>query len=167
MDDLRTLMIQFASISGAEIGREPNEPPENVPFAADVKSILENDFPQLSWDEGYIDFLSHYGGAIIWNGPSCLILDIDGPSGVSGNVSWDDISTDFDEGFFPLCFLRASNQDRFDFSLNLSSSRKRGIYASNFDADHNTVIKWYCDRFLDLLINIVQRKDYFSEIPVT
>jgi hypothetical protein len=152
---IQSLMKEFALIPGAKHGSGPlSDKPESVDMAMLV-DLFFREFPALLRDQGFVEFMNYYSGALIVDGASKFVLDIPGPSRVSRNVSWDDISVIRDKTYYPFCFIRLSKGERFDFSFSLSENRTKGIYVSQFTSERIARINWYCLEFSDLLTQIV------------
>ena len=137
---------------------------------ADVTALLET-YPFLASDEGYVEFLRRYGGAILVRADA-LVLSLYGFSHDIGMHIVEGPGEPLDDGALILCdmvvprTIRARTDPRetvatvaVGFGFEATGERRAGIYRF---VDGGKAA-WYCETFLDWLAAVVARDGQVSD----
>jgi hypothetical protein len=141
---VRTLLQPESSTSTAEF---------------DVTGFLDM-YPFVKRDQGYVDFLSHYGGALVGDEYDTISLGIYGFSDEFGPYLLEPPVID-DEGFFTFADLLVTIETEegdeeevgMAFSFDATGMRRWGVYRRFIDESDY----WYAHTFVELLENIRER----------
>lgn len=168
--NIHNLMNQFAKLDYAIVGQGAKNLQSTLPdFEKEVEDFLSR-YSFLYKDEGYVDFLKLYAGAMLDLPNGNFTIDIFGfDESVSMHLTQDESQIVDDNGYFTFCSsVIKVKSDKFaldsfkgiGYSFDATGNREWGIYRIIEGEEH----KWYCDNFLNWLkIIITSSKEYLLE----
>lgn len=162
--NIHSLMTRFTELGFASVGRGPKHPQSPRPELHEEIDNFLSQHPYLRKDNGYIDFLECYAGAMVdWpNGE--LVIDIFGFSeDVSLHLTQDEGSVIDDEGFYAFCssVVRVDKDQEskheylgLGYAFDSTGTRKWGVYRCIEDEP----CQWYCASFREWLKELIDKK---------
>jgi hypothetical protein len=171
MQNLATLMNKLADLGHATIGQGWRHPASrNTGIQDEIDRFLQR-HPYLRQDQGYIDFLEMYAGAMVDYPDGSLTISIFGfLDNLSLHLTKDEEFSGpaIDEnGFFMFCSSVVAGKTSLgkhesiglDYAFDATGTRPWGVYRSMTTSDQPTIAyEWYAASFLDWLAELVDKK---------
>ena len=138
---------------------QPERSTSTADLLLDVAGFLDM-YPFVRRDQGYVDFLSHYGGALVGDEYDAISLGIYGFSDQFGPYLLEPPVID-DEGFLTFADLLVTIESEqgdeeeveMAFSFDATGMRRWGVYRRFIDEPDY----WYAHTFMELLEDILKR----------
>ena len=158
--DIDTLIQQLSSLGEAFVGKGPKHPTSPRPEIQPEISSLLTQYPFLEKDQGYVDYLEHYAGAVVDRPSGDLFISIFGlDEDVSLHLTRGEGPIVDNEGFFTFCDSVVRDQEQNDIGLgyvfDATGERRKGVYIVTEDSSEP---HWYCESFLQWLADIIQKE---------
>jgi hypothetical protein len=168
MIDLHEVMKHFITLGNVTVGMGPKHPSR---VAREMQEEIDQFFaryPALHRDQSYVDFLEYYSAAFVGWPHRTLMISIYGFSeDVTIPIAQPDEPLVDEDGFHRFAeIIVKTGEGRSDFvgmefAFDATGERKSAVYhrTAPMGVDSRTLpYEWYCDTFLEWLIQVVEKQ---------